>query len=79
MKDVLEVLREFEQLEPSGASLGLIAWELHQPDVAIAELLELARERRLIELAGVDARAGEPLWRRTPSGRRNTKARQEPA
>jgi hypothetical protein len=77
MKDVLEVLREFERLEPSGVSLGLIAWELYQPDAAIAELIELARQRRLIELAGADRRTGEPLWRLTLSGRQSTKTDQQ--
>jgi hypothetical protein len=73
MNDVLKVLREFERLEPSGVSLGLIAWELYQPDAAVAELIQLARDRRLIELAGADTRTGEPLWRLTPTGRQSTK------
>lgn len=78
LKDVLEVLREFERLEPGGVSLGLIAWELYQPDAAIAELIELARERRLIELAGADSRSGEALWRLTASGRTTIKGSHGP-
>lgn len=79
MQDVLGVLREFERLEPGGVSAGLIAWELYQPDAEIAELIELARERRLIEMAGLDGRTGEALWRLTPSGRESTKPPEGPS
>ncbi len=68
MHDVLEVLREFERLEPGGVSAGLIAWELYQSDAQIVALIELAREQRLIEQAGVDGRTGEALWRLTATG-----------
>jgi hypothetical protein len=69
MREMLEVLREFEVLEPGGVSLGLVAWELYQPDAWIAELIEVARGQGLIELAGADNRTGEALWRLTSGGR----------
>lgn len=69
MREMLEVLREFEALEPSGVSLGLIAWELYERDGSVAELIAHARERGLIELAGADTHSGEPLWRLTQAGR----------
>jgi hypothetical protein len=69
MKEMLEVLREFEVLEPGGVSLGLLAWELYQPEAWIAELIEVARGQGMIELAGADSRTGEALWRLTSSGR----------
>jgi hypothetical protein len=68
MKEVLQVLREFHPLEPSGVPVGLIAWELYERDAWIAELIELARERGLVEISGADGRSGEALWRLTPSG-----------
>jgi hypothetical protein len=69
MTEMLEVLREFEVLEPGGVSLGLVAWELYQPGAWIAELIEQARGQGLIELAGADSRTGEALWRLTSGGR----------
>ncbi|MEA2157713.1 MAG: hypothetical protein QOD66_93 [Solirubrobacteraceae bacterium] len=69
MNEMLKVLREFEVLQPGGVSLGLVAWELYQPDAWIAELIERARGEGLIELAGADSRTGEALWRLTSGGR----------
>lgn len=68
MKEVLHVLREFHPLEPNGVPVGLIAWELYERDAWIAELIELARERGLVEISGADGRSGEALWRLTASG-----------
>jgi len=78
MNEMLEVLREFEALEPGGVSGGLVAWELYQADACIAELIEQARGQGLIALAGADDRTGEALWRLTSAGRDSITPRRGP-
>lgn len=78
MKKVLQVLREFDALEPGGVSLGLIAWELYERDAWIAELIEHAHAQGLVELSGADVRSGERLWRLTEDGRQVAR-NEEPA
>jgi hypothetical protein len=67
--DVLEVVGDFEPFEPAGVGTGLVAWELHEHESAIAPVVEVALERGLLEYAGVDDRSGERLWRLTKRGR----------
>jgi hypothetical protein len=62
-------LSDFEPFEPAGVSVGLVAWQLHQPEKAIAPLIELARGQGLIDRMGVDERSGQTLWRLTDQGR----------
>jgi hypothetical protein len=69
MTDVLGVMREFEPYEPAGIGIGLIAWELHQPETAITPHVERASAAGWIEAAGRDPRSGEELWRLTLQGR----------
>lgn len=66
---VLEVVGEFEPLEPTGVSAGLIAWELLESEQVVASLVHAARRRGMIEGAGWDPEQGERLWRLTPRGR----------
>jgi hypothetical protein len=54
IKTVLAVLADFEPLEPTGVSTGLVAWELTEPEHAIESVMHFARQR---------------LWRLTPRGR----------
>ncbi len=67
--DVLEVLGEFESLEPEGVSAALVAWELRQSEATVDALIEAAQREQLIELSGWDGRQGEQLWQLTAAGR----------
>jgi hypothetical protein len=69
VKDVLEVVNDFEPFEPAGVSTGLVAWELHSLETAIERLVEQAVQTGLLEQAGVDDRSGQALWRLTEQGR----------
>ena len=69
IKTVLAVLADFEQLEPTGVSTGLVAWELSEPDDEIESVMHFARTRGMISRAGWDPENGERLWRLTPRGR----------
>ncbi len=69
VKDVLEVMREFEPFEPAGVGTGLIAWELHTHEATIAPLVNQALAGRMIEAAGRDHRSGDQLWQLTAIGR----------
>jgi hypothetical protein len=66
---VLEVVAEFEPLEPAGVSAGLVAWELDQTEQTIEPVIHHARENGMIERVGWDRDSGERLWRLTPHGR----------
>jgi hypothetical protein len=68
-RDVLEVIAEFETLEPAGVSPGLVAWELNTGERVIKARMEAAEADGLIAPAGWDEARGEELWRLTPSGR----------
>jgi hypothetical protein len=67
--DVLEVVGDFEPFEPAGVGTGLVAWELHEQEPAVAPVVAVALERGLLEYAGIDGRSGERLWRLTKQGR----------
>ena len=69
IKTVLAVLADFEQLEPTGVSTGLVAWELSEPEDEIESVMHFARTRGMISRAGWDPENGERLWRLTPRGR----------
>ena len=69
VETVLEVLREFEPLQPRGATLGLIAWELFEREESVAPMFARALEEGLIERSGVESDSGEVLWRLTEQGR----------
>lgn len=69
IKRVLAVLAEFEPLEPTGISTGLVAWELIEPEHEIESVMHFARQRGMISRAGWDHEYGERLWRLTPRGR----------
>jgi hypothetical protein len=73
LKRVLEVLREFEPLEPTGVSTGLIAWELQEAEHVVASVMHEARSKGMIERAGWDSERGERLWRLTDLGRQQLK------
>ena len=73
--DVLEVIAEFEELEPAGVSSGLVAWELRQSESTVHALIEAAQEEELIALAGWDERRGEQLWKLTLAGRDHLECR----
>jgi hypothetical protein len=75
VRSVLEVMGEFEPLEPTGVSTGLIAWELLEPEHVVAAVMHEARERGMIQRAGWDPERGERLWRLTAQGRARLKAR----
>lgn len=66
---VLEVVAEFEPLEPAGVSTGLIAWELNQAEHMIEPVMRYAQDRGMIEGAGWDSERAERLWRLTSQGR----------
>ncbi len=66
---VLEVVAEFEPLEPAGVGTGLIAWELSQAERLIELLMHHARDRGMVERVGWDSDRGERLWRLTAHGR----------
>ena len=67
--DVLEVIADFEALEPAGVSSGLIAWELRQRERTVQPLIEAAQQDELIALSGWDEDRGEQLWKLTDAGR----------
>jgi hypothetical protein len=69
IKTVLAVLEDFERVEPTGVSMGLVAWELTEPEHAIESVMQFARQRGMIARAGWDHDDGERLWRLTPRGR----------
>ncbi len=69
MITVLEVMAEFEPLEPDGVSTGLIAWELSQSEHVIEPLMHHARDRGMVERVGWQGGRGERLWRLTDHGR----------
>ena len=69
VRSVLEVIEEFEPLEPTGVSTGLVAWELLEPEHVVAAVMHEAREGGMIERAGWDPERGERLWRLTAQGR----------
>ncbi len=69
MITVLEVVAEFEPLEPDGVSTGLIAWELNRPERVIEPVMHHARDRGMVERVGWDSARGERLWRLTDHGR----------
>jgi hypothetical protein len=69
MITVLEVVAEFEPLEPDGVSTGLIAWELNKSERLIEPVMHHARDRGMIERIGWDFKRGERLWRLTDHGR----------
>lgn len=69
IKTVLAVLDDFERLEPTGISTGLVAWELTEPEHVIESVMHFARQRGMISRAGWDHENGERLWRLTPRGR----------
>jgi hypothetical protein len=69
IKTMLAVLADFEPLEPTGVSTGLVAWELTEPEHVIESLMHFARQRGMISRAGWDHESGERLWRLTPRGR----------
>jgi hypothetical protein len=69
IKTVLAVLADFEPLEPTGISTGLVAWELSEPEHEIDSVMHFARQRGMISRAGWDPENGERLWRLTPRGR----------
>ncbi len=72
---VLEVVAEFEPLEPTGVSSGLVAWELNQSEHVIEPVIHFALDRGMIERAGWDSERGERLWRLTARGRERLAAR----
>lgn len=74
MKRVLQVLGEFEPLEPTGVSTGLIAWELQEAEHVVDSLMHEARSQGMIERAGWDSERGERLWRLTDLGRAQLEA-----
>jgi hypothetical protein len=69
VRSVLEVMGEFEPLEPGGVSTALVAWELLEPEHVVATVMHKAREGGMIERAGWDPERGERLWRLTAEGR----------
>ena len=69
IKTVLAVLADFEPLEPTGISTGLVAWELSEPEHEIESVMHFARQRGMISRAGWDPENGERLWHLTPRGR----------
>jgi hypothetical protein len=73
--EVLEVIAEFEELEPAGVSSGLVAWELRQSESTVHALIEAAQEEELIALSGWDERRGEQLWKLTLAGRDHLESR----
>jgi hypothetical protein len=74
VKDVLEVMREFEPFEAAGVGSGLIAWELHAHEETVAALVRQAYAAGLIAPAGRDHRSGDELWQLTDEGRRQLAA-----
>ena len=66
---VLEVVAEFEPLEPAGVSTGLIAWELNEAERMIEPVMHHAGDRGMVERVGWDSERGERLWRLTDYGR----------
>ncbi len=68
-RDVLEVIGEFESLEPDGVSAGLVAWELNTGERAVGAHVEAAESEGLIAPSGWDETRGERLWRLTAAGR----------
>jgi hypothetical protein len=73
--DVLEVISEFEALEPAGVSSGLVAWELRRSEGTVHALIEAAQQEELIALSGWDDRQGEQLWKLTLAGRDHLESR----
>lgn len=69
MITVLEVVAEFEPLEPDGVSTGLIAWELNESERLIEPVMHHARDRGMVERVGWDFKRGERLWRLIDHGR----------
>jgi hypothetical protein len=69
MREVLEVVEEYEQIQPRGVSPQLISWELIESEVVVGTAVRLASARGMIEHSGWDPRRGEWLWRLTRSGR----------
>lgn len=66
LRRVLSVMRDFEA--SGGASRGLVAWELSVDEREVSAAWERATSGGLLERAGVDAHAGEELWRLTATG-----------
>jgi hypothetical protein len=68
IKKVLRVIKEFEQLEPTGVSAQLIAWELLEPEHVVTSLMTAAEAEAMVEPAGFDDKRGERLWQLTARG-----------
>jgi hypothetical protein len=69
VRDVLEVIDEFEEFESDGVSASLVGWELLAPGLVVTSALRLADARGMIARTGWDPTLGESLWRVTPLGR----------
>jgi hypothetical protein len=63
LDELLEAMAEFE--DPNGVSLEFVAWELHQPNLALLPAWQRAKDEHLIEPAGWDPEQNEQLWRRS--------------
>jgi len=66
IRQLLETIGDFDR--SGGASLGLIAWELSVEEQRVANTLNVARARGLINPASVDRVSAEQLWRLTADG-----------
>lgn len=69
VRDLLEVVDEFERLEPDGVSVALASWELLAPELVVTSAMRLASAHGMVEETGWDPRVGGPVWRLTELGR----------